>query len=181
MSQSTCQLNSWDPGFADRIRNIIDGIGINPANIQFELTETTYLEDPVEIARNINALTKMGVKLAIDDFGVGFASLVYLQRIPAATIKIDRSFIKHITSSAEHKLFVKSIINLGTNLEKEVIAEGVEIAEQLLFLNEQNCLKYQGFLFSKPIPLSELQKLLDSGAEFAPDLSGVSKPQQHPL
>jgi len=126
-------------------------------------------------------MTKMGVKLAIDDFGVGFASLVYLQRIPAATIKIDRSFIKHITSSDEHKLFVKSIINLGTNLEKEVIAEGVEIPEQLVFLNEQNCLKYQGFLFSKPVPLAELQKLLTSGAGFTPDLSRVSEPNQHEL
>jgi EAL domain-containing protein (putative c-di-GMP-specific phosphodiesterase class I) len=165
-----------DPGFADRIRNIIDRIGINPANIQFELTETTYLEDPIEIARNINALTKMGVKLALDDFGIGFASLVYLQRIPAATIKIDRSFIKHITSSDEHKLFVKSIITLGTNLEKEVIAEGVEIPEQLDFLIEQNCLKYQGFLFSKPIPLTELQNLLTSGANLSLDLSTVHSP-----
>ncbi len=165
-----------DPGFADRIRNIIDRIGINPANIQFELTETTYLEDPIEIARNINALTKMGVKLALDDFGIGFASLVYLQRIPAATIKIDRSFIKHITSSDEHKLFVKSIITLGTNLEKEVIAEGVEIPEQLDFLIEQNCLKYQGFLFSKPIALTELQNLLTSGANLSLDLSTVHSP-----
>jgi EAL domain-containing protein (putative c-di-GMP-specific phosphodiesterase class I) len=160
-----------DPGFSDRIRNIIDKICINPASIQFELTETTYLEDPVEIARNIDVLTKMGVKLAIDDFGIGFASLVYLQRIPAATIKIDRSFIKHITSSDEHKLFVKSIINLGTNLDKQVIAEGVEIPEQLDFLNAQNCFKYQGFLFSKPIPLNELKNLFARGVSLGPDFS----------
>jgi diguanylate cyclase (GGDEF)-like protein len=152
-----------DPGFSDRVRSIIESVGINPKNIRFELTETTYLEDPVEIARNINALTKMGIKLALDDFGIGFASLVYLQRIPASTIKIDRSFIKHVTSSDEHKLFVKSIINLGNNLDKEVIAEGVEKTEQLDFLNNQHCYKYQGFLFSKPIPVSELEELIQNG------------------
>jgi len=162
-----------DPAFADRIRNIIEKIGIDPVHIQFELTETTYLEDPVEIARNIDALSKMGVKLAIDDFGIGFASLVYLQRIPASTIKIDRSFIKHITSSDEHKLFVKSIINLGNNLDKEVIAEGVELPQQLNFLNEQNCFKYQGFLFSKPIPVSELKNLLTIEIDLNLNVQGI--------
>jgi len=161
-----------DPGFSDRVRNIIEDVGINPRNIQFELTETTYLEDPVEIARNIDALTKMGVKLALDDFGIGFASLVYLQRIPASTIKIDRSFIKHVTSSDEHKLFVKSIINLGNNLEKEVIAEGVENTEQLDFLNNQNCFKYQGFLFSKPVPVTELESLMQNGRKLEFKTSG---------
>jgi diguanylate cyclase (GGDEF)-like protein len=162
-----------DPGFSDRIRNIIDRIGIDPTQIQFELTETTYLEDPVEIARNIDALTKMGIKLAIDDFGIGFASLVYLQRIPAATIKIDRSFIKHITSSDEHKLFVKSIITLGKNLDKEVIAEGVELPQQLYFLNEQNCFKYQGFLFSKPVSINEMQNLLTTNKDLTLNLPSI--------
>jgi EAL domain-containing protein (putative c-di-GMP-specific phosphodiesterase class I) len=155
---SAKQLESSN--IVEKLQQIIRIVGINPKNIQLELTETSYLNDQFEVVQNIEQLSKLGVKLAIDDFGIGFASLVYLQRVPASTIKIDRSFIKHVCKSEKHKQLVKSIIDLGSNLKKEVIAEGVEKREHLDFLNSQNCFKYQGFFFSKPITLTELKTFL---------------------
>ncbi len=148
------------PNIIEKIENIIKAANMDPHNIQFELTETSFLEDRREITRNILKLNNMGVRLAIDDFGIGFASLVYLQRIPASVIKIDKSFIQQLGNSQEHQQLVKSIIHLSNNLEKDVIAEGVEKTEQLEFLKKENCLKYQGFLFSKPIEINELQSYL---------------------
>jgi diguanylate cyclase (GGDEF)-like protein len=140
----------------EKLKKIIEIVRINPKNVQLELTETSYLTDQVEVLKNIEQLSKLGIKLAIDDFGIGFASLVYLQRIPASTIKIDRSFIKHVCNSDKHKQLVKSIIDLGYNLNKEVIAEGVEKQEHVTFLGSQNCNKYQGFFFSRPITIDKL-------------------------
>ena len=151
----------------DKVRKIIEAVQIDPKNIQLELTETSYIEDRVEIARNMLQLNQMGLRLAIDDFGIGFASLVYLQRIPASTIKIDRTFIQHIGNSHEHRQLVKSIINLGHNLEKDVIAEGVEEISHLKFLSSEKCMKYQGFLFSKPVSFEDLKKLVLTDNPFA--------------
>ena len=156
---SARQLESSD--IVQKLKNIIDMVGINPKNIQLELTETSYLTDQMEVVKNIEQLSKLGVKLAIDDFGVGFASLVYLHRVPASAIKIDRSFIKDVCISEKHKQLVKSIIDLGINLKKDVIAEGVEKEEHVTFLGSQNCNKFQGFFFSRPITLEKL-------TEFAP-------------
>ncbi len=148
------------PNIVEKIDNIIKAANIDPHNVQFELTETSFVEDRLEITRNMLKLNNMGIRLAIDDFGVGFASLVYLQRIPASVIKIDKSFIQHLDVSQEHRQLVKSIIHLGSNLEKDVIAEGVENSDQLEFLKNEKCHKYQGFLFSKPIGIKELQTYL---------------------
>ncbi len=148
------------PNIVEKVENIIKAANIKPHNIQFELTETSFVEDRLEITRTMLKLSKMGIRLAIDDFGIGFASLVYLQRIPASVIKIDKSFVQGLGTSQDHRQLVKSIIHLGSNLEKDVIAEGVEKPEQLEFLKGENCHKYQGFLFSKPIEIHELHTYL---------------------
>ena len=156
---SAIQLRA--PNIVEKIENILKAAKMDPHNIQFELTETSFVEDRVEIARNMMKLNNLGIRLAIDDFGIGFASLVYLQRIPASVIKIDKSFIQHLSTSREHRQLVRSIIHLSANLEKDVIAEGVEKPDQLEFLKKENCKKYQGFLFSKPIKIDELHKYLN--------------------
>jgi EAL domain-containing protein (putative c-di-GMP-specific phosphodiesterase class I) len=161
---SALQLRSKD--ITKKIKQMLEVVNLNPQNVQLELTETSYIEDRVEITRNMMLLNEMGIRLAIDDFGIGFASLVYLQRIPASTIKIDRSFVKHVDTSDEHRQLVKSIINLGMNLDKDVIAEGVEKTEHLEFLTNEQCFKYQGFLFSKPLVFSKFKKLLDQENPF---------------
>jgi len=144
-----------------KIETILDTTGISPFNLQLELTETNYLDENVDVNENIKTLTNMGIKLAIDDFGVGFASLSYLHKVPAKTIKIDKSFIRYLSTSKEHKELVKSIIVLGENLHKEVIAEGVEQVEDLYLLDKQKCHKYQGFLFSKPLYFSDFERYMN--------------------
>ncbi len=155
---SAKQLTS--PNMIKKLEQIIKNTGVDPADIQLELTETSYLGDHTASLENINELAKLGIKLAIDDFGVGFASLSYLHKIPASTIKIDRSFIQYISISKKHKELVKSIITLGYNLKKDVIAEGIERLEDLYLLNTLKCFKYQGYLFSRPISLSKFEEYL---------------------
>jgi diguanylate cyclase (GGDEF)-like protein len=144
----------------NKLERIIQSTKFDPKNLQLELTETSYLDDHKEVIENIKQLERMGIKLALDDFGVGFASLSYLHKVPAATIKIDKSFIKYLSTSPRHKELVRSIILLGKNLNKDVVAEGVEQLEDLYLLDFHKCFKYQGFLFSEPIELDELERLL---------------------
>jgi diguanylate cyclase (GGDEF)-like protein len=142
----------------DKLLEVVKDTGINPVDLQLELTETAYLDKQVEVIERIKKMEELGFKIAIDDFGVGYASLSYLQRIPASTIKIDKSFISDMHMSEEHELFVKAILTLGRNLKKEIIAEGVELVQHLDLLSMQKCLKYQGYLFSKPMGLKELHE-----------------------
>ncbi|MEJ2544680.1 MAG: EAL domain-containing protein, partial [Calditrichaceae bacterium] len=155
---SAKQLRSRDMIY--KIEDILRSTNFDPEYLQLELTETSYLDDQPEVIHNIKQLEKMGIKMALDDFGVGYASLSYLHRVPAHTIKIDRSFIKHIGSSPRHRELVNSIILLGKNLNKEVVAEGVERVEDLYLLNEHKCYKYQGFLFSQAVTLENMEKLI---------------------
>ncbi|MEJ2054187.1 MAG: EAL domain-containing protein, partial [Calditrichaceae bacterium] len=155
---SAKQLRS--AGMVNKIEKILSDTNFDPKHLQLELTETSYLDDQPEVLQNIKALEHLGIKLALDDFGVGYASLSYLHKVPADTIKIDRSFIKYIGTSPRHRELVNSIILLGRNLNKEVVAEGVERVEDLYLLNEHKCYKYQCFLFSDAITLLALEKLL---------------------
>lgn len=139
---------------------LIKHTGINPEYLQLEITETSYMDDEINTIKNMEALTNLGCQFAIDDFGVGFASLVYLQKIPAKSIKIDRSFINCIHENARNKELVKSIIQIGNNLNKDVIAEGVENIDHLNFLEDNSCRKFQGYLFSKPVELNQFESYL---------------------
>ena len=155
---SARQLKS--PQIVDKIVNVISNTHIQAKDLHLELTETSFIDDGLQVIKNVNELEKLGIRIAIDDFGIGFASLKYLQKIPASTIKIDRSFIQHIGTNSEHKKLVESIIMLGNNLKKEVIAEGVENLEHLYMLSSHKCYKYQGYLFSKPVNLPDFEALL---------------------
>jgi len=155
---SARQLRKQD--IVTNLEQVVTEIGINPKYLQLELTETAYLDKQVEVIERIRQLEKMGFSIAIDDFGVGYASLVYLQKIPASTIKIDRSFITDMHTSEEHETFVKAILTLGRNLNKEIIAEGVERMQHLDILSMQECYKYQGYLFSKPLQLKDLEDFI---------------------
>lgn len=144
------------PDVVKKLEAMIKKTRLDPNHLQLELTETSYLEDQKDIVRNIETLNEMGINLAIDDFGIGFASLAYLQRIPATALKIDKSFIQNLGKSHRHEQLVKSIIDLGINLEKEVIAEGVESIDHFNYLENQRCTKFQGYLFSRPLTIEQL-------------------------
>jgi diguanylate cyclase (GGDEF)-like protein len=155
---SAKQLKS--PKVIKRIGEILKSTNFNPEQLQLELTETSYLDEHPELVANIQAIGDMGIRIALDDFGVAFATLSYLHKLPASTIKIDRSFIRYLSTSPRHKELVKTIIMLGKNMHKDVVAEGVEQVEDLYLLDTHKCFKYQGFLFSKPVDLEEFRKIL---------------------
>ncbi len=155
---SAKQLHSKE--LVEVIQEVINRFGIDPNKLQFELTETSYLAKDEVVYDNLKALRNIGVKIAIDDFGSGYASMVYLQRVPASTLKIDRSFVKYLEKNEHHKELVRSIIQLGKNLHMSIVAEGVENMGQLRFLEKHECDKLQGFLFSKPISFTKLSKEL---------------------
>lgn len=155
---SAKQLRS--PLLVKTMDKLIEHTGIDPKHLQLEITETSYMDDQSDTIDNMNSLTDMGCHFAIDDFGVGFASLVYLQKIPAKSIKIDRSFINSINEDSKNKELVKSIIQIGKNLNKDVIAEGVEEIDHLSFLEDNLCNKFQGYLFSKPVALDQFETYL---------------------
>jgi diguanylate cyclase (GGDEF)-like protein len=156
---SVKQLKSID--ILAKIKKTVESVGISPENIQLEITETGYVEEQSDILNILDDLKKIGFRIAIDDFGTGYASLTYLQRIPATTLKIDKSFVSKLNVSSDHNQLVKSMINLGSDLNKDVIAEGVETNDHLNFLQDNKCIKYQGFLFSKPVEINKLKLLMD--------------------
>jgi len=148
------------PKITDLLYTTVKNAGIQPEEIQLEITETSIIDNSHLPTNNLFRLSDMGFRLAIDDFGEGFASLSYLQKIPASVIKIDKTFIQQSLTSTENRDLVKAIILLSRNLKKEVIAEGVEKQLHLDFLLKNKCYKYQGFYFSKPLDLSDFDKAL---------------------
>jgi EAL domain-containing protein (putative c-di-GMP-specific phosphodiesterase class I) len=104
----------------------------------------------------------MGVRFSMDDFGTGYSSLSYLTQLPLDQLKIDQSFVRNIAIKPADAIIVQTIISMAHNLGMEIIAEGVETEEQRAFLEQYNCLLYQGYLFSKPLPIEQFESLLNS-------------------
>ena len=144
--------------FIDEVLNIIAKTGANPERLKLELTESMLVSNIEELAEKMHALKRMGVSLSLDDFGTGYSSLSLLKRLPLDQLKIDRSFIKDIPNAAQDASVVVSIITLGEGLSLEIIAEGVEYATQKDYLASIGCHTYQGYLFSKPLPLDEFEE-----------------------
>jgi EAL domain-containing protein (putative c-di-GMP-specific phosphodiesterase class I) len=144
----------------EKFEDALNNIDIKPENLRIEITETSFIDYDKSVMDNLHKLRDLGIKLAVDDFGVGFASLSYLQRLPVSIIKIDKSFIQKVGLNEEANDFIRSIITFGKSIDKEIIAEGVEDSEQVAFLSKYHCEKFQGFLFSKPVHLNEFENLL---------------------
>jgi diguanylate cyclase (GGDEF)-like protein/PAS domain S-box-containing protein len=140
-----------DAGFAARIQKIFADTGVDPHRVEFEVTETSVLYDAETVGRVLQLERELGVRVAIDDFGTGYSSLVHLKRLPIDTLKIDQSFIRDITTDPDDKAITAAIIALAHSLGLDVVAEGVETAEQLAFLTERGCNYYQGHYFSEPL------------------------------
>jgi diguanylate cyclase (GGDEF)-like protein/PAS domain S-box-containing protein len=155
---STVQLMSLD--FAATVGGILADTGLDATCLELELTESAIMESPEQSSRTLQALRDMGVKISIDDFGTGYSSLNYLKRFPINTLKIDQSFVRDINIDANDAAITDAVISLAQSLKMDVIAEGVETAEQLRYLQRHGCNAYQGFLFSRPLPSAEFQQLL---------------------
>jgi diguanylate cyclase (GGDEF)-like protein/PAS domain S-box-containing protein len=148
------------PDFVEQVRQVLQHNAINPNKLKLELTESVVLKDIDDTIIKMQALREIGVRFSMDDFGTGYSSLAYLTHLPFDQIKIDQSFVRNIGVKNTDALIVQTIIGMANNLGMEVIAEGVETEEQRAFLEHHGCLRYQGYLFSKPVPLEEFEHLL---------------------
>ncbi len=142
------------------IERLLESSGISPEHLMLEITESVIMQNTDSTFDILNTLTAIGLRLLIDDFGTGYSSLSYLKRLPVFAIKIDRSFIRDISTSPDDAAIIKAIIAMAQNLKLKVVAEGVETEEQLAFLRDEQCDVMQGYLFSRPLPAEEASKLL---------------------
>jgi len=149
----------YEPDFVQQVLGTLDKFGVDPGKLKLELTETLVLHNIADTIRKMNALKDFGVSFSMDDFGTGYSSLSYLTQLPLDQLKIDQSFVHNIGIKASDAIIVQTIIAMTKTLGIEVIAEGVETEEQRVFLENNGCLLYQGYLFSKPMPLAEFETL----------------------
>ena len=147
--------------FVELVSEILEKTAINPSRLKLELTESLVLENVDDTIIKIQILKKLGIHFSMDDFGTGYSSLSYLSRLPLDQLKIDQSFVSNIGTKASDAVIVQTIIGMAKNLDMEVIAEGVETEEQRHFLELNGCAQYQGYLFSKPVPIEAFEALLN--------------------
>jgi len=134
--------------------------GLSPGLLTIEITETTLMRDALLSARRLSALKEIGVKVAIDDFGTGYCSLAYLQQFPVDTLKIDQSFVSRLESSTEGAALVRTILQMGRDLNLETLAEGIETPGQLARLRSESCTNGQGYLLAHPLSAAAMDALI---------------------
>lgn len=148
-------------GVVDEIRSIIFETGIEPECLKLEITEAAVMETPETIVHVLRKIKDLGVRISIDDFGTGYSNLSYLHRFPIDTLKIDRSFVSTMEEGSENGEIVRTVISLAKTLKLSVIAEGIESIHQFHQLRILGCEYGQGYLFSRPLPSDEIERLLD--------------------
>ena len=177
MAVNLAALQLRDPGLVATVMGALHGTAIPPHQLTLEITETALLSDTNEVERTIERLKSLGVQIALDDFGTGYSSLAHLRRFPIDLIKVDRSFVGNLESSAEDRALVRSIVVMARELGKDVVAEGVETRAQLEVLARIGCGKAQGYLFSGALPaaaVSERAAMLDRDRHRAGDRGAPS-------
>lgn len=150
-------------GFVELVKNILKEIGLKPEFLELEITESVLMESLEKSVEILNELRKIGVKTALDDFGTGYSSLNYLMKIPIDTLKIDKTFIDNVSTNYSQKSIIEGIIIIAHEMALDVVAEGVEVQEQLKILADKKCDKIQGYLFSKPYEAKDIEKILQKG------------------
>ena len=150
------------PDFVAQIQQALSSNAINPELLKLELTESLVLDNINDTIVKMHALREIGVRFSLDDFGTGYSSFSYLTQLPLDQLKIDRSFVHNIGVKSTDAIIVQTIIGMAYNLGIEVIAEGVETEAQRAFLVRHGCPAFQGHLFSKPVPINEFVRLVDS-------------------
>jgi diguanylate cyclase (GGDEF)-like protein/PAS domain S-box-containing protein len=148
------------PDFDAQVGALITRSGVDCSLIQLEITESMLMRDPAEAAGMLSRLKRMGLTLSIDDFGTGYSSLAYLKRFPLDALKIDRTFVRDLTTDSDDGEIALAIISLAHNLKLKVVAEGVETEAQLNFLRSHGCDEMQGYLFARPLSAEDCTRML---------------------
>jgi EAL domain-containing protein (putative c-di-GMP-specific phosphodiesterase class I) len=151
--------------FVEQVCKTLKDAGANPHRLKIELTESTLIKNIGDVIAKMEKLKSIGVSFSLDDFGTGFSSLSYLKRLPLDQIKIDMSFVQDVLVDANDAAIAQTIIALGNILDLSVVAEGVETEEQYDFLARHGQLSYQGYLFGRPLPPADFERL---AAAFSP-------------
>jgi len=153
--------------FLSGVRAVLISTGVEPVNLELELTESVLMQDAESTVIILHALKDMGVRLAIDDFGTGYSSFTYLRRFLVDTIKVDQSFVQEITKGPEEVSIVSAMIDIGKSLNLRIVAEGVETRSQLDFLQRHACAEAQGYYFSRPLVAEKAGRLFQCGLQPA--------------
>ncbi len=143
------------------VQSILNTTGLDPTCLELEITESMVMDDAEQTINTLQKLHDFGVHFSIDDFGTGYSSLAYLKRMPISTLKIDRSFVKDITTDINDATVVETIIDMAHNLKLRVVAEGTETIEQINFLRDKHCDETQGYYFSQPLPATQIKPMLE--------------------
>ena len=146
--------------FVDSVLATLARTQANPKRLKLELTESMLVDDLDAIIAKMGALKAVGVSFSLDDFGTGYSSLAYLKRLPLNQLKIDQGFVQNIVTDPNDAAIAKMVVALAESMGLSVIAEGVELQAQAEFLAHLGCHAYQGYLFSKPLPLAALEALV---------------------
>ncbi|WP_407149024.1 EAL domain-containing protein [Bradyrhizobium sp. ORS 86] len=159
-----------DPGLIDIISGALAASKLSPRRLELEITESVFLANSSETIATLHKLKAQGLRIALDDFGTGYSSLSYLRSFPFDKLKIDKSFVRDATAAHGSKSIVRAVISLGRSLGMTTIAEGVETVEQLDHMRAEGCNEAQGFLFSHPVPVTEIAaKILELRNGFKAD------------
>jgi EAL domain-containing protein (putative c-di-GMP-specific phosphodiesterase class I) len=153
---------------AGHVRQVMEETGVEGSALEFELTESMVMHDIENTLLTLRELKALGASLSLDDFGTGYSSLAYLKRFPIDTLKIDRSFVRDINSDSDDAAIAHAVIAMAHSLGLQVVAEGVETEEQLELLRSYDCDRFQGYLFSRPVPAEEFTLILQNGKCLAP-------------
>ncbi len=148
------------PNFVEQVCAVLEKTAIDPTRLKLELTEGVVINDIDDTIIKMQKLKALGVSFSLDDFGTGYSSLSYLTQLPFEQLKIDQSFVRNLGIKQTDAVMVQTIISMANSLDMEVIAEGVETKAQRDFLKQHGCSLYQGYLFSKPVPLEEFEAIL---------------------
>lgn len=159
------------PGFLQSVREVLELTGVDPAQVELEITEGAVMQETETTIALLHALRGLGLALAIDDFGTGYASLAYLRRFPLNRLKIDQSFTRQLTARPEDMAIVRALIELSHSLGLEVVAEGVELADQEACLRRLHCDVIQGYWLARPAPAAAGTALLEAARAADPELS----------
>ncbi|MEW6520511.1 MAG: EAL domain-containing protein [Thermodesulfobacteriota bacterium] len=166
MGVNISSLQFKQQGLAALVDQVLQQTGLAAGCLELELTESAIMQNVSQVNQTLIELKELGVNLSVDDFGTGYSSMSYLKRFPLDTLKIDRGFVMDITTDANDAAIIKAIIALSKSLGLKTIAEGVETAEQLAFLQKQGCDVIQGFFISMPLPVREAERYLVEGEKF---------------